>query len=98
LFAFALRKSIAESDLEVAQRNLSAAAIKDRHHLTKREPEPVTTFARQQRHELGSRKDTRPFQPVSDSFPDRAHSRIVTPFAAAANFSNDLVRQNASCN
>jgi hypothetical protein len=89
VFAFALRKSIAESDLEIAQRNFVAAAIEDRYQRAKREREPVTTFARQQRHELGSREDTRPFQPVSDSFPDRAHSRIVTPFAAAANRSSD---------
>src|SRR5205814_10562240 len=85
LFAVALRESIPKGDLEITQGNFAAVPVQDRHQPAKREREAITTLTRQQRHEFGGHEQARPLQPVSDFFPTRTHSRIVTPFTPPAN-------------
>jgi len=87
LFAFPLRKSIAKRNLEITQRNFTTVPVQDRHQPAESESKAVTALARQQRHEFRGNEQASPLQPVADSFPNRTHSRSVTPFTAAANFS-----------
>src|SRR5947208_4253342 len=87
LFAFPLRKSIAKRNLEITQRDFTTVPVQDRHQPAESESKAVTALARQQRHEFRGHEQANPLQPVADSFPNRTHSRSVTPFTAAANFS-----------
>src|SRR5947208_6076592 len=87
LFAFPLRKSITKRNLEITQRNFTTVPVQNRHQPAESESKAVTALARQQRHEFRGNEQASPLQPVADSFPNRTHSRSVTPFTAAANFS-----------
>src|SRR5260370_14977525 len=80
-------QSVPKPAREISQRNFGTVPVKKRHQPAESESKAVTALARQQRHEFRGHEQASPLQPVADSFPNRTHSRSVTPFTAAANFS-----------
>src|SRR5260370_3732138 len=79
-------QSVPKPAREISQRNFGTVPVKKRHQPAESESKAVTALARQQRHEFRGHEQASPLQPVADSFPNRTHSRSVTPFTPAADF------------
>src|SRR5678816_3434429 len=71
------RKLIAKRDLKIAQRDAATMSVERGSDGSKDLRHAITGIAREARHSLSRSLQSKPFETVTNSFPDRTHGAIV---------------------